>query len=194
MTFSNPLKWPDGWKRGQSFKGNSTFKSTYDRTMRRFYREMELLGASSVVVSSNIALRLDGQPRGDIARMRIADPGVAIYFMLKGKQMVMARDAYDTVMDNFHSLVLAIEALRAMERHGGAAMMERAFDGFAALPDQSAWRTILGFKRDDQVTLAQAEANYRQGAKLLHADAGGDHEAMIKLNAAIEQARKELKG
>lgn len=192
MTFAFPLKWPDGWTRGQTYRGNSSFKSTYDKSMRRFYREMEMLGAQHVVVSSNIALRLDGQPRGDIARMRIPDPGVAIYFSLKGKQMVMARDAYDTVMDNFHSLVLAIEALRAMERHGGAAMMERAFDGFAALPDQSSWRGVLGFKREDQVTIAMAEANYRQGAKLLHTDAGGSHEAMIKLNAAIEQARREL--
>ena len=49
-----------------------------------------------------------------------------------------------------------------------------------------------GFKRDDIVTLADAELRYRRRAKDIHTDAGGDHEAMVKLNGAIAQARTEL--
>lgn len=191
MTSSYPLKWPDGWERGQP-RPSGKFKSTYDTSMRKFYYEMERLGADGVVISSNIPLRLDGRPRGDVARLRIEDPGVAIYFTLNGKQLAMARDAYDTVMDNFHSLVLCLEAMRAVERHGGNAMMEKAFDGFMALPDQANWRSVLGFTAGAEVTLPAAEDAYRRGAKLCHADAGGGHEAMVKLNAAIAQAREEL--
>lgn len=43
---------------------------------------------------------MDGQPRADRARVQIADPGVALYFMLRGRQMVMARDAYTMPMGN----------------------------------------------------------------------------------------------
>lgn len=194
MTSSYPLKWPEGWKRGQEKPPGSAsrFMTTYDKTLRRLLAVLRRLGAASYVISSNLPLRQDGLPRADVARYRIDDPGVAVYFTRDGKQMVLARDAYDSVYDNLHSLTLALEHLALLERHGGAAMMERAFDGFMALPDQSNWRTILGFKRNDVVTLSDAEARYREGAKRCHADAGGDHEAMIKLNVAIQQAREEL--
>lgn len=196
MTEAYPLQWPEGWertpaskrKRGKMFAGN------FGRSRDLLLHQLRLMGvpSHSVVISSWLPLRRDGLPYAEQARRPLEDPGVAVYFTLRKKQMVMARDVYDTPFDNLHSLKIAIEHLRGLERRGGATMMERAFEGFAALPDQSGWRTVLGFKRDDIVTLADAEARYRQGAKLLHADAGGDHEAMVKLNAAIAQARKEL--
>ena len=57
----------------------------------------------------------------------------------------MARDAYKTVAGNMRSLTLAIEAMRQLERHGGSTMMERAFQGFAAIapPDwKKPWREV----------------------------------------------------
>lgn len=157
--------------------------------------ELRLLGVPShtVVISSWLPLRRDGLPYAEQARRPLEDPGVAVYFQLRGLPMCMARDAYETPFDNLHSLKIAIQHLRGLERHGGAMMMERAFEGFAALPDQSSWRAVLGFKRDDIVSLADAETRYRDGAKLCHADNGGSHDAMVKLNAAITQARGELR-
>lgn len=195
MTFQSPLRWPDGWKRGQSRPPASAgrFQSTFDRSKQRFYRALEKLGARDVVVTSYMSLRLDGTPRSDSARRSVPDNGVAIYFTLENKAMAMARDAYDTPFDNFHSLTLALEYLQGLERHGGATMLERAFDGFMALPDQAHWRAILGFSAGAPVTLGEVEEAYRHGAKLCHADTGGGHEQMVKLNAAIAQARAELK-
>lgn len=194
MTFQSPLKWPDGWTRGQSRPPSSSgrFKTTFDRSKQRMYRALEKLGATSIVVSSFMPLRLDGTPRADQARRSMTDNGVAVYFTLKQKQMVLARDAYDSAFDNFHSICMALEYLQGLERHGGATMMERAFDGFTALPSQAHWRHVLGFASDERLTLRQVEDRYREGAKRCHSDTGGGHEAMIKLNAAIEQARKEL--
>lgn len=198
MTEAYPLSWPEGWartpprqrKRGKMFAGN------FGRSRDMLLQQFRLMGvqAHTVVISSWLPLRRDGLPYAEQARRPLEDPGVAVYFTLRGRQMVMARDAYDTPFDNLHSLKIAIEHLRGLERHGGATMMERAFEGFQALPDQSSWRAVLGFKRDDIVTLADAERRYRDGAKLLHADAGGSHDAMVKLNAAIAQARTELNG
>ena len=170
------------------------FAGNFGRSRDLLMSQFRLMGvpAHTVVISSWLPLRRDGLPYAEQARRVLEDPGVAVYFMLRKRQMVMARDVYDTPFDNLHSLKIAIEHLRGLERHGGATMMERAFEGFAALPDQSGWRTVLGFKRDDIVSLADAEAAYRTGAKLCHADSGGSHEAMVKLNAAITQARGEL--
>lgn len=51
----------------------------------------------------------------------------------------MARDSYNTPWENIRSLILAIDAIRSIERHGGSTMMERAFAGFAAIAPPS-WK------------------------------------------------------
>ncbi|WP_149531529.1 hypothetical protein [Tardiphaga sp. P9-11] len=92
--------------------------------------ELQRLGAGSVVTSSNVRLREDAIPYAD--QRRQDDPGVAVYFMLKKCPMVMAVDRYSSVAGNKRALILAIEAMRQLERHGGRTM-ERAFTGFAAI-------------------------------------------------------------
>jgi hypothetical protein len=141
---------------------------------------------------------MDGQPRADGARRLLEDPGVALYFALRGRQMVMARDAYNTVMDNLRSIELAVAHLRGLERHGGASMMERAFTGFAALPppqesQRRPWRDVMTLQQvdamgfDNPALLSVVEATYRRLAK-----SADTTEAMVALNLAVEDARKEL--
>jgi hypothetical protein len=140
---------------------------------------------------------MDGQPRADGARRLLEDPGVALYFALRGRQMVMARDAYNTVMDNLCSIGLALAHLRGLERHGGASMMERAFTGFAALPPQEAqrqpWREVMRLQQvdamgfDKPALLSVVEATYRRLAK-----SADTTEAMVALNLAVEDARREI--
>ena len=197
MTSAYPLAWPEGWKRTSdgARKNYGPFKTTFDKARRELYDELRKLGAQSVTVSSNIPLRLDGHPRSDSARRTISDPGVAVYFMLRGRQMVMARDVFWNVHDNLRSIGLAIEHLRGMERHGGGDMMERAFEGFASIAApgaQKGWREILGIPPNGAVTIEIAESQYRQRAKRAHPDMGGSQEAMAELNAAIDEARRVL--
>ena len=195
MTQAYPLQWPDGWARTSAGMRSSysRFKTTFIKARSDLFGELDRLGASNAVVSSWLPLTNAGLPRADAARSKVADPGVAVYFTYRGRQMVMARDAYDTVHDNLRSIGLAIEHLRGLDRHGGATMMERAFEGFAALPAPDAkpdWKMTLG----NQPTLAAAEAKYRELAKLRHPDApGGSDNKMAELNAAISDARRELR-
>lgn len=107
-----PLCWPEGWPRTQDNRRDdgARFKTgygytgygdqrrytgkkliTFDRARRLLREELGRLGAKGIIMSTNARIRADGEARADDAEKRLADPGIAVYFMLKGKQMVMAR-------------------------------------------------------------------------------------------------------
>lgn len=197
MTTAFPLQWPDGWKRtpehmresDRRFTGNA-YGLTMARSRDLLVRELNLLGAKNVVISTNVALRQDGLPLA--MRQRIADPGAAIYFTLKGKPLAMAQDKFVSVPGNLRSLGLAIDAMRQLDRHGGGAMMERAFTGFVALapPDwKKPWRQVFGVPPDWR---GDVTALFRQKAKQRHSDAGGSDSLMAELNVAYQEAKAEL--
>lgn len=205
MTQAYPLNWPEGWPRTKASHRTYNWqlkRATFDSARRSLYDQLRMLNASAVVLSTSIPLRLDGQPYATM-RPDDNDPGVAVYFTLRGKQMAMARDSYDNVAQNMRSLSLAIEHLRGLDRHGGSQMLERAFSGFAQLPPPEGsvrdevinWQDVLGpFPADLEPSdiLVLAEGRYRSRAKDTHADTGGSDAAMIRLNLAIAAARKEL--
>lgn len=108
---------------------------------------------------------------------------VAVYFTLGERPMVMASDKFDFAAANIRSLSLAIEAMRQLERHGGGMMMERAFNGFVALPAPASPWDLLG--QNPSTSEAEIEAAYRRKAMAAHPDRpGGSHEAMMRLNEA----------
>lgn len=190
MAEAYPLSWPEGWPRTPDHKRStrSQFNTTFDRARSELMKELRLLGATHVVISSWLPLRRDGMPYSDQARRKLDDPGVAVYFLLRKRQMVMARDAYTSVHDNLRSIGLGIAHLRGLERHGGGTMMERAFEGFAALPAPGArdcW-SVLGLKpgaaRED------IEQKFRDLVKRHHPDAGGDPDEFVAVRKARDEA------
>lgn len=209
MTQAYPLLWPERWPRTPFDKQSSNPRLStvsFDNARKSIFDELRRLGATSIVLSTNVPLRNDGMPYADAARRRMPDPGVAVYFQLRNKPMVMARDAYYDISQNLRSLALAIEYLRGLERHGGAAMMERAFSGFTALPppaggsvpfeEEIDWEEEFGPLPEgltNTETLAVVEARYRAKAKTAHSDQGGNNDKMVRLNLAIAQARNDLK-
>lgn len=187
-----PLAWPPSWPRTDiGFRRDSNFKSSFDKSRIRLLKEIALLGGKNKVLSSNIPLRQDGQP---YARMgEPLDPGVAVYFDLKGRPLCFACDRYRRTVDNLHAIELTVGAIRGIERWGSSQMLERAFTGFEALPAPASqgrepWWTILGVHEGASVD--EIGWAYLDRVKEHHPDRGGDPQKFIRITEAREEALK----
>lgn len=178
-----PLCWPQGWPRtkngmqmwGGRFKGPKPEGQgwrqpvTLDTARRKLFAELDRMSdVRNVILSSNVPLRNDGMPRSSFGSLD--DVGVALYFQMRGKPLAMACDKFDTVAANVRSLGLAIEAMRQLDRHGGGAMVERAFAGFAALPPPRTCWDILGIPPTNDRDRVMAA--FRSLAMKCHPDTG----------------------
>jgi len=208
-----PLQWPVGWKRTPSGGRKAARFSRGERIYRdsaaggSYTRQREMTVSSAVervraelkrmrigdwdtVISTNLVLRLDGLPRSD--QKEPADSGAAVYWRDQGAMRCMAIDQYTRVADNLAAIAATLDAMRAIERHGGAEILDRAFTGFAALPNPAAtdWRSILGLGQT--ATLDEARVAYRRLASENHPDRGGDADRMVAINNAWESAQGVL--
>lgn len=210
MTVSaHPLQWPTGWKRidahyrraarfgrarKQKWDGGWELSRpvTLTEAVDRVLAELQRMGVErqDVVISTNVRTRLDGLPRS--GEREPDDPGAAVYWQeVIGQSRVIAIDQYDRVADNLAAIAATLDAMRAIERHGGAAILERAFTGFTALPAPGAareWWDVLGVLRT--CTLDEARAAYRRAASAAHPDRGGTDARMAEVNSAWEQAQE----
>ena len=158
MTVAYPLQWPEGWKRTPGTQQKpGPFPVTFETARVSLYGELRKLGASSVVISSWLELRMDGQPRADGARRLLEDPGVALYFALRGRQMVMARDAYNTVMDNLRSIGLAV-APRASASYRRTRTQSRTSSGGVTWIGPIHWCWSTGLSRLTPITIAPCQS------------------------------------
>jgi hypothetical protein len=207
-----PLCWPANWKR-TTYRTRAQFgkaKPYQDRSGENIYTgkarlsisdaierigdELSRMGIKheNVIISTNVPLNLSGIPRGD--GIAPSDPGVAIYWTDKGKSQCMAIDRYDRVADNLAAIAATLEALRAIERHGGGSILERAFIGFAQLPaSKRHWGEVLGYRKGEVASVADIESKFRELAKQFHPDKnGGSHDLMAELNGARDAALAEV--
>lgn len=189
-----PLRWPHGWPRHKGARDSERrFNGPmyrWDRVVRGLREELTKIGARNVIISTNQPVRSDGEPYAQVRN--ISDVGVAVYFTRNGRSLVMAQDRFNTVQGNVRSLAMAIEGLRQMERHGGAVMLERAFEGFAALPPpESCWQTLGIAPRKDgaQRTRDEIMNAFKIEAEKAAAGNGGD---LDRVRKARDAALKEI--
>lgn len=195
-----PLQWPASRPRTpqssrkapqfHATKHNGSSRQQVELTIKgslqRLQIELDRIGARYPVVSSNVETRLDGLPRSD--RANPADPGVAVYFQLRGKPICFPCDRYKTVAGNIAAIAKHIEATRAIERYGVATVSEM-FSGFAQIeaPGSKAWWDVLMCRPDATKDVIQAQ--YKRLASERHPDRpNGSHSAMAELNAARDEA------
>lgn len=189
VTQAFPLQWPDGWPRAER-RQRSRYQVSFARARDGVLDSLRLMGARSVVVSTNVELRRDGLPYAREAQKRHDDPGVAVFFYWRDESHVIACDAWELVRDNMRAIGHTIEGLRAIERAGASELLHRAFTGFKALPAPHvrSWRDVLEFGPSDLVAPSMVYARFRKLAKERHPDAGGSDEAMAELVDARDRA------
>lgn len=188
MIEAYPLAWPDGWPRRPSHQRSaSKYEVTFLRARDELARQLKLAGGRDVVISTNIPLRRDGLP---LANMREPnDPGVAVYWTdRKRRPRVIACDHWRTARENLRAVGITVESLRSIERAGATELLERAFSGFARLPEAATCWSVLGLS--GPTARHEVDARYRELARQHHPDRGGNHETMARLNLAYQEAVK----
>ncbi len=189
-----PLQWPLGYRR-TSVRIDSRFKTSMDGAQEFLRNEIRRIGGFNLIVSTNVPTRSDGGLYADWMRRKIDDPGVAIYFTYRGKDVVMCCDQYLRVGDNVYALGKGIEALRGMDRWGVSDFINRAFTGFAMLTDGSAkenpWYEVLGVL--PLANLHEIKEAYRKKAMSCHPDKGGSVEAFQRVSNAYNTALEIIK-
>lgn len=197
MTQRFPLTWPAGRPRTPDLRRKpGAFKAAggrinIDGAFQRVGYELDRIGGKNPLVSTNLELRVDGRPRMD--RAAPSDPGVCLYFDLAGKPHALACDAYQSVPQNLAAIAAHLEATRAIARHGVATTAEM-FTAFQALPAPRTCWEVLGLDRAGLVlTSALIMDAYKSLAKSAHPDRGGSHAAMAELNAARDEALRQIR-
>ena len=208
-----PLVWPSTWPRTHAAnRARASFSKSISETTTgldgvrekkrrtvdlsaadaatRLEDQIERLGGTDAILSTNQRLRMDGRPKQNEGEP--GDVGAAVYFKLKGKPRCLACDRWDRVADNVAALAAHIDAIRRIDRYG-VGTLEQAFAGYAALPPAgSDWRSVFDLNNGGPVTPAEIETRFRALAVLHHPDRGGDPLAMARLNAARAAAHREL--
>lgn len=176
-------RYNDGSSRTYSRKTSLTIAESRDRV----HKELAMLGASGVIISSNLELRQDGMPRS--GQREPSDPGVAVYFQMRKLPHSLSCDVWDRAADNLAAIAKHVEAMRGQLRWG-VADIATMFAGFKALPGAIITPSAMTVEEATDFISEQTGANkeairgqpdsfqacYRDAAKKLHPDANGGQE------------------
>lgn len=194
----HPLAWPTGRSR-TAIRARPKFTAgSFAGVRDRLLAELRMLHASGVILSTNVELRRDGLPLA--GQRNPADPGVAVYFRRKDRDLCFVCDRWATVESNMRAVSDAIDAIRLIERRGTGEMVDQAFSGFAALPSgpvpvrsmptgSRPWWDVLGMPAHTPTN--DVTERYRRLVMDHHPDRGGDPAKMVEINTAFDRFKKE---
>ena len=181
MTEAYPLQWPPQWPRTERPTYSAFRNPTRGDAITHIFNEVRRLGGKQIVISTNLTLNRDGTPSA--SSKRPMDQGVAVYFRLNDKDQCFPCDRWNTIEDNLWAIGKCIEALRGLERWGAKTMVNAAFTGFQALPDY----TTPPIQYFDGVAFLDLKIKFKELAKELHPDAGGDAAQFSEMNRQYEE-------
>lgn len=182
-----PLAWPAGESR-TGHPGSAQFGRgmTQSKCIKTLFSELRKLGASHVVLSTNMIPRKD--KKGYLMQAQPQDRGAAVYFMLKGTSTSIACDRWNKVHHNIRAIAVMIESIRRVERCGTSGMVDAMFRGFQQLPERTGptcW-DVLGLQASS--TIDVIKLRFSRLAKIAHPDKGGSDKRFDELVKARDEA------
>lgn len=186
-----PLSWPIGWKRHTSRSSPRFDLRSMDQAATEVLNQLRMIGVGNweVIISTNIELRRDGLPKSN--QPLVADPGVAVYFKLKGQERVLACDKWVRPEYNLWAIAKHIDSMRAQDRWG-VGNITQAFAGYLALMSGREirdWWDVFGLAAHAPTDTVLAR--YKALAMTHHPDRGGPVDKMAELNEAMATFKKE---
>lgn len=187
-----PLTWPLGYARSAT-RQEGQFKQDLASSTKELRRQLELLGAENVLISSNNPLGTwqSAKSISDAERKAARDPGAAVYFRRKKKDLVLACDSFDKVWKNIYAIALIIDGIRRSERYNIPGFLDNVFSGFQKLLPGSykdPW-LLLGVK--EYSSDAEIDAAYKDKARRFN-EAGTEPnpDMMRDINWARDEAKR----
>jgi hypothetical protein len=207
-------QWPRPFTQGRRA---STFTADYSSTLQTLTYEIDKLGAMRAVIQVAMGpedIRQDGLPRASAKKP--AHPGVIVSFdSPRTGPVSFPCDAFLDWKDNLRAIALTLERLRLADLYGVTRHAEQ-YRGWQALPapgqapetenddglrpggkfrDAESAARWLSRVSGVAVSSARPDADavnraYRKAASELHPDAGGDHEAFVRLQQAAGMLRR----
>jgi hypothetical protein len=189
----------------------SRFKADWVRTSDLMGRELEMIDARHVALQMAITeldIKRDGGVR---ANARPEHPGVILSLDSRFGPLQYACDQYHDWQDNVRAIALSLEALRKVDRYGVSKRGEQ-YRGWNALEDKKSrdedpsnnWTRreaaefIQSWLLHSPITVQEILRNptlrsvaYREAAKRLHPDHGGDVKKWNLLQKANDLLLKE---
>ncbi|MEH2152088.1 J domain-containing protein [Nostoc sp.] len=108
-----PLAWPPTSQRTPSSKrASASYRAGFAKARNDLLDELRLFGTDNVVISSDIPQRMDGLPYASFKEP--SDPGISVYFRIKGQSYALCCDAWDRAKDNLRAIGEYISALRVI--------------------------------------------------------------------------------
>jgi hypothetical protein len=195
-------KWPGAPDDRDHYSVNE-FSTTYARTLDLLQREVSYLEGTHVVFQLEVSsddIRQDG---GLYAHARPAHPGIVVTFNSKYGPLSYYSDEYGDWRSNLRAITLAMQYLRKIDDHG-VNKKGTQYEGYKRLPPvgETTNGRKVGFSTDqeaaafiekhfpaltaDQILSSSPlfETAYKQAARKLHPDAGGNEEDWIDLQEA----------
>ena len=179
-----PLKWPQGWPRTTTgMRRSAPYKTSLEAAAKELVADIGRMRGRDITVSSNLRAGLGKK----MTESEVRDPGVAVYWTDKnGHPRVMACDHWYRLRDNVRAIGLTIGALRQIERCGATGMLDRALDGFKALPAAPDCWELLGIPKGS--IKAEIRDRFRELSATRHPDRGGDSQAFAQITGAYHEA------
>lgn len=195
--------WP-GKLRPSIDRRPARFKAGYLSTMQLLEDELWKVDARDIVIELAIVshdIRSDGRLRADTEPKH---PGVLISFQSCHGPLQYPCDTFTHWHDNLRAIALSLECLRACDRYGVTSTGEQ-YKGWAALPPPSndefasvdkaiAFLSVQAVRPPGKIIESpdSLKRAYRDAAKSLHPDSGGNERDFKKLQTAMEMIKKQM--